>query len=70
MPFDVAGAAVIKEGELQFTRAEITGQADMNRLAKTGVMQGDFPFVFRRTLPVNVTVTWDKGSYRYTGEVD
>jgi hypothetical protein len=70
MPFDVIGSIVIKGGDLQFTRAEISGQADMNRLAGSGIMPGSFPFVFRRSFPVKVTVTGDKGLYRYTGEVD
>lgn len=70
MPFDVAGPILITGNELKLTRAEIKGQADINRLVKSGLAPGNFPFVFRRTFPVNVTVTGDNGSYRYTGEVD
>jgi hypothetical protein len=70
MPFDITGSTLIAGGDLQFTRAEINGQADMNRFAKSGLTPENFPFVFRRTFPVNITVTEDKGAYRYTGEVD
>jgi hypothetical protein len=70
MPFDVAGSAQISEYGLEFTGAEISGLTDMNSLTQAVFMPGKFPFRFRKGFPVKVTVTKEKSSYRYTGELD
>lgn len=70
MTFDVIGSAKISGDELKFTGAEINGLADMNSFTQAGLMPGKFPFRFRKGIPVKVTVTREKDSYRYTGEFD
>jgi hypothetical protein len=69
MPFDVAGSTRITGDGVEFTEAEINGQADMNTLAVTESWP-IIPFTFRKALPVTVKVRKEKDAYRYTGGID
>ncbi|NLA74325.1 MAG: hypothetical protein GX846_02415, partial [Deltaproteobacteria bacterium] len=65
MPFGLQGSTLLKGGGLEFTGAEIKGQADINRLVRSGLISDKFPFMLRKPLPVRVNVKKEGASYIY-----
>ena len=69
-PFGITGIPEISGNDPLFKHVEITADADMNQLAQRCFNTGKFPFKFKDTLPIDITIDKLEEAYTYTGTID
>lgn len=68
--FGVTGIAELSGSELLFKHAEIAADVDVTQLIQGGFRSNKFPFKFKESLPLDITIDKQEEVYTYNGRLD